>query len=766
MKKRFLTLIISGLMLFSTAGCVNEKESKIVPESTIVSESSYVTDSTLSQAEELSENRGKYVEKNISLGDTIVEIDELFLLNGKPAFTGSFIRGDFWRNNIYVGNQRKDLFCLQSAVNEYDIRKYLSHQQFDYCDLVCSPMGDYIITFRYNNRNNVYLYFSSSGDIKELTLNNEYGIQQLRDFKFSSDNRLFAKDYNLNSIYEIDVENDSVRKIFECEEYIMKSDIIDDYIIIINSAGITLYNYRDGKKEETPPALQNFIKEKNFKLGSNNSANGDFCEGDDGAFYFADATGLYRYVMGGNLVEQMMDGLCYSISNLGYTVDSVLQDTDGSFLVSYKEHAIMRYYFDKNAFDDIQSYLKIYSLTENNILRNTISIYKKQNPSVEIEYEVGMKDYDPDLYQDAVAQLQKEIISENPPDIIMLDGLNIYNMAENGFLSDLSGNNNEIDQENALFDNIAGWARYKDGLYGMACRFRLPVLIGTSDKLDKINSFSSFADTIEQLRSENPESAILNLNTEEEIIENALVYNGSKIISDNKIQKEELLNMLQSCKKICDNNISVFSDEQIKEYSMFKEICDDSIINIGNAQFVLTGYLQLGIGTAGQFRGELFDYQSYEDAGQSIVYHLGLSETDNSFLPVCSLGICSSGKNYKNAIGFLKTAFSDECQYIDIEGGFPVNENSFNKLSGCEEDEGSYGSTSIMHKNGQMLQVPYQISLNKENKEELQNTINNLDAPVALDVITKNTIITVGKDYINGKLSAEDAVAEIIRKLA
>lgn len=749
MKKRLLSLLLSVLILCSAIGCTNQKSDETAPKD------SYADTAGFSQTEELSENNGKYTEEAVPLTSDFETINELFLLKNRPAFA------DTSQKTIYVENENKERFRLQSLIKS----EYLTQEQLLGISVVCSNDGDYIINYLGGEEmQDKYLYVSSDGTMKELALTNSYGYgtESLKDFEFSPENRLFAIDYD-TGVYEINTKDGSKTKLFESNSYIMTFDIAGGYIITIDSEGVMLYDYRQSKLQETPEALQSFIKEQNITLGEGIKANCDFCGGEDGTLYFVSQNGLYRYVMGGNLVEQLIGGLYCSMGNPFYTINSVLQDTDGSFLVAYNEGKIMRYYFDNNSSDEIMSHLKIYSLTENDILKSTINLYKRKHPSVEIEYVVGLKSNPADLQMEmeALVHLQNEILSENPPDIIMLDGLRIDEMLKDHQLLNLADYRNDIAPAQVLLDNVTDWNQSEDGLYSMSCRFQLPVLIGSPDTIESIGNLTSFANRVEELRQKDSQGSILYILTGEEIIENALIYAGDEIISEHTLSRDALINMLQSCKKLYDNNNSIYSAGEIEDYRQSQETSAFGAAERG--QFVLQGYAQLSIGTVGDFLDGIYRLESYQAADQPVAYRFGLSETDTGFLPVCTLSVCSSAKNKENAIDFLKTAFSKECQNIDSSDGFPVNRSVLETmLSG---NGNPYATSMALAMNENVCQVPYQNYMTGKELDAFQSTLKALDTPIVMDAMTRDVIITVGSRYLNEELSVEAAADEIINQL-
>ena len=200
-------------------------------------------------------------------------------------------------------------------------------------------------------------------------------------------------------------------------------------------------------------------------------------------------------------MEQLIDGYSCRLGNPSYTVSSVICDADGNLLISYEEGVIMRYRYDPEAVNEITSTLKVYSLTENDTLSQIISEYKVQNPTVRVDYEIGMRRGI--TYDDALKNLTAEILSDNAPDVMMLDGLDIDNYAEKNMLLDLTGSENTWNPDNVLLDNVVKWNSNDGKLYSVACKFELPVVIAWQEDMESIGSLSDFADIVEEKYDEN-----------------------------------------------------------------------------------------------------------------------------------------------------------------------------------------------------------------------------------------------------------------------
>ena len=90
--------------------------------------------------------------------------------------------------------------------------------------------------------------------------------------------------------------------------------------------------------------------------------------------------------------------------------------------------------------------ITVYSLSEDDLVKQTISAYQTQYPNLFIEYQIGM-DEGGITREDALKKLNTQLLSGSGPDVIMLDGINIDTYAEKGVLMDLSDIVKEIEPD-------------------------------------------------------------------------------------------------------------------------------------------------------------------------------------------------------------------------------------------------------------------------------------------------------------------------------
>lgn len=725
MRKKLIAFALAGMITFTVTGCSKSKDNETVTY------------------------KGRYVEEEVLLSGQSGSFGELFLHNGTAVFL------DYGTKEFCQLNDDKTGFS-QSRLPDTGI---LGTDLYITCE-VRSPDGTYFFSY-YDDENEMqYGVITADGEVSPFPLDGIY----LYMLEFSPDGRLFAfgsskSDYN--QVYEIDIQRQSAKVLFSVNDEACAFDVVNDYIVAVSSSEMYLYDYKNEAITETPKAMQDFLGEQGLS-GNTQHVAYDFCSGEDNSFYIVSEKGLYRYVMGGNLVEQLIDRYSCRLGNPSYTVSSVVCDADGSFLISYEEGVIMRYRYDPDAVNEITSTLKIYSLTENDTLLQIISEYKVQNPTVRVDYEVGMRSGT--TYDDALKNLTTEILSDDAPDVMMLDGLDIDNYIEKNMLLDLTASENLWNPDNVLLDNIAKWNSNNSGLYSVACKFEVPIMIAWQEDMEHINSLSDFADVIEEKYDEdlyNPEYYLTYFLSAGEIIDTAFALVGDDAVTENGIDKNAMIQMLRDCARIYQGGDDRYVTS--KEHSEYEESrAPNEIWAIrpsGRGLNILDGEALIAAGITRGFDTDLNLITSLNTENSDIAYRYGLNDESNTFIPKCNLGICTAGDNIEESQNFLAAAISENVQNIEHYDGFSVNKNALQKFYDKNQDKGHYetfGTRSI---------VVYVRWMDDTEAAEFQNKIEKLSEPVILDTMTHDIIIDVGTKCLEGSLTPEEAADEIARQL-
>lgn len=726
MIKRIASFALAALCLFGTAGCNSKSKNNTEVK------------------------KGRYVEEEVRCAAVIGSINEFYMSDGVIKFF------DPATCNLQSYNEERNTYTTAPLPTFEDNLWILN--------VVCSENGEYfIIVNDEGNHSNRYFISQPGQDAEEINIDTE----GLLDFVYSPDGRLFAYDYN-SRLYETDLSSGKTTVLYdtamEFNEYFVL-DLVGNYLILASSTEINFFDYKNGTAIEAPQAITDFWSE------NITDSVFDFCSGEEGTLYIACENGLYRYVWGGNLVEQLIDGTMCRMSSPSYHISSVICETPESFLIGYREGVIMRYTYDPEAINEITSTLKVYSLEKSETLSQAISEYRALNPTVRVEYEVGMRKGM--TYDDAMKNLTTEILSDNAPDVIMLDGLDIESYVDKKMLVDLSESESIWNPDNELLDNVAK-QHYGGGLYAVSCRFRLPVVIGYQKDIDHINSFADIADIVnEYYKSGDYDYVITGNYTADMLLYHAMSIMGDDLFNGKSVNIEKLKEMLSTCAEIYSVETPIFAEKGIimetissSDGNLIWNSDDRRTQTIIHGVDIVLGYNKIVFGSSNGFVHNLNVITSLEKNDKDLSYRFGLNEDSTAYTPSVILGICSASDNKEEAEKLIAAALSENVQSSEFYEGITVNTKVIDKY--CSANKSAYGQYEDGFGMNNVFGEYYQLYTefpSDSKAEEIKNKFNSLDTPIMIDAVTRSIITDVGTQCLEGSITPEEAVKEITERL-
>lgn len=622
-----------------------------------------------------------------------------------------------------------------------------------------------------------YLYVDPEGNTKaiEFQENDNY----LHQFWFGKDSTLYAFDMNYN-VYETDPESGTMKKLFETEGLSDYVCFTEQYMVVIASKGVTLYDLAEGMAAQEDTVLQDFISEN---LGNTIGMNTDgyavvAAAGEqENVIYFAFSGGLYRHVIGGTAVEQVVDGSLSSLGDPMMTLRGMVLLPDNEFLVLYNDAKLYHYVYDPEVPTVPEEQLRVYSLSEDYTIRQAVSLYQKQNPEVYIRYEVGMTGDNGVTAEDAIKNLNTELMSGSGPDILVLDGLPADSYKEKGILADLTELEAGMDGEDRLFPNLVDACRENGKLYALPVLFSLPMIAGDAEAVGRVTDLASLADAVEGLREAYPEGGLLGLRSAEELLyllgrSSAAAWTGD----DGAIDEEKLTEFLTQAARIYEAELAGFGEQEIVEQQK-NDGWNYSMNITGDSQYyanTYTGALDVAMGnqrlSVGKVGGMSFDYNLLTTLAaeeEDFAWASWNGQIEDGFLPVTMTGISAGSMDKELVRDFYCFLFGRELQDIELPGGFPVNMASFDGLAENPYGEEMNGSLMISSENADggelMLDIRW---ADEESFRKLKETASAASRIVTGDSVIEQTVCEIGPKALEGSASVEDTVAEIVKKSA
>ena len=524
--------------------------------------------------------------------------------------------------------------------------------------------------------------------------------------------------------------------------------------------------------------LADFVHD-NFKYRSFNG--GRFYDlfffgGEDDVLYLASENGLYRHVLGGTAMEQVIDGNLTTFGNPTYKLISMTRTEDNVFIAVFTDARLVRFVYDPDVPTVPSEKIRAYSLKENSSLRQAISLYQTANPNVYVEYVVGMSESDAVTKDDAVKRLNTEILAGEGPDLLILDDLPTESYIEKGLLRDLSPLLDSLSGEEDLFDNIVDSFRKEDKVYMIPCDINLPVLLGREQDIAGVESLEDFADCVEKVRKEHPEEDVLAVASAKGIMKLLTpVCAPAWTAADGTVDRTAVSDFLTQTKRIYDAQMDGLSEkskdrwqEAENYYMTYHGISyeDYDYFNYGVSELeYMVGYKQMMLGTVGSpsAYAELITVPQTKGWEDNIFNPLN-GQCGNVFYADTLAGINAASRNMAHAEGLLKTLAGADM----ISGtGFQLNKAAFEKCLYPEDYESefkSYGSVGFGDGVKSLYVDVYWYGRTLENR--LWDWMETVNTPYIGNDLLEEAVYDAGADYFAERISLEEAVAEVEKSMA
>lgn len=599
---------------------------------------------------------------------------------------------------------------------------------------------------------------------------------------FSPDNELYAVTVGGDNIYLIDQESGSTSKYLTV---VRRPDLMqfqNHYMITVNSeTGILCYDM-ENKAYQEDQILVDFMKEnyqQEYYMGDTYSV---FCfPGEDGILYVAGKKGLHRHVIGGSAMEQVVDGNLSSFSDPSLSIVGMLALDNNEFLALFSGGKLVRYVYDATIPTIPNERVTVYSLKDMDSVRQVISLYQTAHPEAYVEYVVGMDGESSITREDAIKNLNTQILAGEGPDVLVLDGLPIDSYKERGMLLDLSPYVQEMTGDAALFPNIIQSFTEGDQILMLPALVQIPTIVARQEDLAGISDVASFADKIEELRSQNPGKEIIGLFSELAAIEWFLPLSapdwkdGAGGIKDQVISDYlyRIKRIYDACQEGISQRLKDLYDYRAGLYlTTDRSFNDVSMNNIEYAQgnnVFLAGLLD------GTYSYHQIISLKHIAGMESTQVRLLPGDMGNVFVPGTLAGISAVSAHQEQAAEFIRIMFGKEAQeLLGGDGGFPVNQeamkiwlgSAYNTTTYEKQPLGEpYSSISVSTQDGEYFGMDIYMP-SEEEAQELYDMISSVNVPYIRDSVLDDAVIQEGGAYLLGQCSLEQTMSNIEARVA
>lgn len=501
------------------------------------------------------------------------------------------------------------------------------------------------------------------------------------------------------------------------------------FLCASDASGVRIEKRKDGGKSDCSPLA--FPTESSGSVSLCALKDGSLiAAGDDGIFRCgADSTNWEKLLSGQETDLGLTECWCTGIAALeGGPVFALFRESGGGSKVN-------RYEYDPDAVIEVTQKLNLYTVYESSLLQQAAVMYHKEHPEIliDIQYVYPAYYYDETDYNAVYQELNTMLMSEDAPDILVMDHLNMDSFISKGLLADVSGVVEPLEESGELLSNITGAYAMEDGSrYVVPLQFGINMAIGRDIAEENMETLEALADFL----SKSTES-YMGSQTVSELVDHFYPYFCGEIVSGKQLDKEALGRNLDYLKKIADNCGIIDSREKDERgYNMWD----------------LASGAKLAFTEANGYKDCLFPI-AIKDYIQGNFTAFG-----HSFIPSLQTGIYAKSPYKDTAMDFLRFALTEGVQDTDYYKGFPVNSASLEKQSHQDRSEAE-AYTTIEAEGGE---VEFAIlDYSEETADKLTALCKSLDNPVKEDEKIREVLIESLDGYLKGSQTKEAAMQQI-----
>lgn len=748
-KKRIISMMLALLVLAGClCGCGKD------PELSVVSQSGNAM--------------GRYVEQSITLPDSDYAMDMVMLSDGRLRVALMKADGNVLICTAGTQSNTWDTFALPVKITESG----------SIGAVALSPEGSVFCSTLQKMEDDTYQphfwFLDSSGSSREIPVTYADVNPQMGYFvptcDFTADGRLLAQFYS-KEVREVNLETGELgSNLNELETSLLTFCCAgeDTYMLGWSSGSVC----RGGVTE----ALSGVLGEQvvaSLQATEGSEPKITFWENSDGYLFFTTHDGLYSYAPGGSVTEELVSGGRSSLGDPTFFPKALTGAEDGSFYVLGQgaEAALYHYVYDPEAPTQPSIQLRLYSLYEDENLRQMVSQYQKSHPEVAIDLEIGLTGEDGVTVADALRTLNTEILAGSGPDLICLDGFNIDTYLEKGILADLSG---VLNQAGPLLEQVTNCYAQDGKVCAVPTTFAIPAMYGAEKYVSQIHDLDSLVAAAKQAKEENPDRERI-VNAMYPITMADLYYDSCSaawVNPDGTLDAEKLAAFYAAMKELyaLDESFRQANAEWMAEFAEEFEngeyyFAPGDYTGLGGVFYIYGDICYLPTGTL----DGMYAWSSHVLAGEKDYLSVGYrtiplsGQASNVFLPRRIMGILTTATHPQAAETFLTFMLSDEVQAKDLTTGFPVNQVTFEReLSEDRYVDSVFTTGSAV----QGTSVSYSAQWpNASQRQQLKGWVDDLTTPALTDRTIRSKVMDQMVDCCNGKITPQQAADAALRSL-
>ncbi|MBP3475798.1 MAG: extracellular solute-binding protein [Lachnospiraceae bacterium] len=646
----------------------------------------------------------------------------------------------------------------------------------------------------------LYYYVDEYGDKHSLTLYGEDYQQtiNLTYFAFAPDGRLYAASDSM--MYRINVESGEAESLFQTLGAVKEVVFMDDTMIALDDEKTYLYDMVEEKLLEDNGVLNEFVAShqngsKSIVLAAVKESE---AEKDNRILYLGCRTGLYRYVWGGSVIEQIADGRLLTFGNSQYKPLAMQALSNSEFRVLFSGNRMVELYYDETLPARPSKELTVYSLEDNGRIRYAGQLFQQEYPDVLVNYETGLDGDSAVSKEDALKNLNTKLLAGEGPDVIILDGIDMEQYAGKGVLKPLDELLAPYEEDGVLYWNIVEGMRMteKEEIYGVPMTVYLPVWLSEKQYLGGEKGLSDIVAGMEQARADHPGGPLLFTPYPQDLLMQMVpaslpAWTQSEQAGGNgSLDVAKIEEFYQAAQKLWElDSAGLDTDARIKwqqdaaevtkqaELEMIRVVPGqyNDIFNIGEtwAQFGCLTSVWYEMTTIhclkANFKNGYYDKAVARNDEVTVEKYIGQAE--DVYWARTVTGICAQAKEPELAEEFVKLLLSEQMMdkwWLDGEGiwfgGAAIRKSSLAKAM----DKNCREYAEVAGWDESYIQLVYDgiIWPTEEEKQWLYQMMEEADCCYLSDTMLEEVVKEVGLQVLEGSLTPEEGAEEVARKMA
>ena len=672
--------------------------------------------------------KGGYLESDITIPEELVFISKIYYKDNNLNIMGQIETGEYKNFILKEDNTflQDDLTDIPKTLLELENQEKLIMDIAYIDENTCA-----VLTTNFEGEKMTLEIIEANTKTIELTEGNYYGlfISDKGEIFILSNNmdknilNRYDKTGNLIKEYEINLDN-----YFVAGNDIITTNLTENALII--------YDLETG--------------EEKLNIAKPNLDFSDVITTDQsGNIFICGKNGVEKLLKDTNEFEKIIDSNNTYLGLDTNFVNNIIATNENEYFILFDDSSygsrLVKYTYDENINKNFKAELNVYMLQDNPFIKQAIFNYKKNNPDININVEVGYDEHNGITKEDAIKNLNKEILAGKGADIIILDGLDVENYIEKGALMDISDIIMPLVDKGELLENIVNPLVEDGKIYAIPTRFSPSTIWGDKQILDNYTNLDSLAKWQEQ----NQDKKVFYPTKPEKLIEKTFKTNTQIIDETGNINEEELKKYLENIKILSSNE-----DTGVELESELEE-------NVAALEYLAYKDIQVHI-------QDMKSNTELEHSYASIAMNGNATYSLNNgyFTPLSIVGINSKSKHSDIAKEIIKTALSQETQQINIlsEGGFSVNKAVFDKLKVAEDKEQTSAMVVMVGIDPDKQIDIINNVISDEEKVKFFETIEKVYKPTKEDSTLMNFIIEESKGYFKGEKDIDETTKAICQK--